>query len=113
MFACRADGFAMPQDGERRKVKLYVCYGTFDVPVRGHACRTAHQALRDAGYEPEVVRTYGFGGLPGPLNDLTPRRKVKQLTGQHWVPVLELDDGTAVRESRAIVAWAQAHPANA
>jgi hypothetical protein len=90
-------------------MKLYVCYGTFPTPrPGGHPCRNAHEALRAAGYEPEVVRTYGFGPLP----DITSGRKeVKRLTGQSWVPVLVTDAGEAIHDSKAIVAWAKAHPA--
>lgn len=93
-----------------RRMKLYVCYGTFKNPLRpgGHPCRNAYEALRAAGHDPEVVRTYGLGPLPA----LTPgRRKVKQLTEQTWVPVLVTDDGEAIHESKRIVAWAKAHPA--
>ena len=80
-------------------MKIYVCYGTWTIgkPVHAHPCGEAHQALSQAGHHPEVVRSYGLGALPGPLNDLTPgRRKVKELTGNYWVPVLVLDDGTAI-----------------
>ncbi len=89
-------------------MKLYVCYGTFHSPrPGGHPCRNAHEALKEAGYEPEVSRTYGLGPLPA----ITPgRRKVKELTGQTWVPVLVTDDGEAISGSHAIVAWAKAHP---
>jgi hypothetical protein len=92
-------------------VKLYVCYGTFPTPrPGGHPCMNAHRALRDAGHDPEIVRSYGFGPLPDALNG--PRRaEVKQLTGSNWVPVLVLDDGTAINESKDIVAWAKANPA--
>ncbi|HZV75755.1 MAG TPA: glutathione S-transferase N-terminal domain-containing protein [Conexibacter sp.] len=91
-------------------MKLYVCWGTFPTPrPGGHPCKTAYDALRDAGHRPEVVKTYGFAPLP----DLTAGRKeVKRLTGQSWVPVLVTDDGTAIQDSKAIVAWAKAHPAN-
>jgi Glutathione S-transferase, N-terminal domain len=90
-------------------MKLYVCYGTFPTPrPGGHPCANAHKALRKAGYEPEVIRTYGFGPLP----DLTSGRKeVKRLTGQSWVPVLVTDDGEAIHDSKQIVAWAETHPA--
>jgi glutathione S-transferase len=90
-------------------MKLYVCYGTFHSPrPGGHPCRNAYKALQEAGYEPELVRTYGLGPLPA----ITPgRRKVKELTGQTWVPVLVTDDGEAIHDSHAIVAWAKAHPA--
>lgn len=91
-------------------MKLYVCYGTFaSAGVRKHPCGTAHQALVDAGYEPEVVRTYGFGPLPAFMQPL--RKPVRELTGQQWVPALELDDGTGIAGSEEIVAWAEAHPA--
>jgi hypothetical protein len=62
-----------------------------------------------AGHAPEVVRTYGCflnGAFPG-------RRHVKELTGTHSVPTLELDDGTIVDETENIVAWAEANPARA
>lgn len=64
--------------------------------------------LERAGYSPEVVRVYGFGQLP----DVTPGRKeVKQLTGQSFVPVLVLDDGTVIADSEKIAAWARDNPA--
>ena len=79
-----------------------------DAAPGGHPCKNAYDALRKAGYEPEVVRTYGLGPLPA----ITPgRRKVKELTGQTWVPVLVTDDGEAIQDSKNIVAWAKAHPA--
>jgi hypothetical protein len=91
-------------------VKLYVCWGTFQIPaVRSHPCRDALDALRAAGHEPEVVRTYGWGVLPDALN--MTRGEVKRLTGQSWVPVLVTDDGMAIIESNRIAAWAAAHPA--
>lgn len=94
-------------------MKLYVCYGTFGSPrPGGHPCGNAYHALKDAGHDPEVVKTYGWGALPDFLN--TKRRKeVKRLTGQPWVPVLVTDDDLAVRGSKEIVAWAQDHPAAA
>jgi hypothetical protein len=95
-------------------MKLYVCYGTWTAgkPLHAHPCGEAHHALRAAGYDPEVVRSYGLGLLPGVLNDLTRgRREVKQLTGNHWVPLLVTDDGTAIQGSRTIIDWAAAHPA--
>ena len=90
-------------------MKLYVCWGTFQVPgARAHPCRLAYEALKEAGHDPEVVKTYGFGGLP----DITPgRREVKRLSGQSWVPMLQADDGEIVSGSQEIVAWAGAHPA--
>ena len=94
-------------------MKLYVCYGTFRSPrPGGHPCGNAYRALKDAGHDPEVVKTYGWGMLPDALNP--PRRKeVKRLTGSMWVPVLVTDDESVIGGSKEIVAWAQEHPAAA
>ena len=96
-------------------MKLYVCYGTWTAgkALHAHPCGEAHAALRRAGYDPEVVRTYGLGALPGIVNDLTPRREVKRLTGRYWVPALVTDDGEVIEDSVRIIAWARAHPAPA
>jgi hypothetical protein len=89
-------------------VKLYVCWGTFQTPrPGGHPCANAATALRAAGHDPEIVKTYGWAPLGG-LN--LGRRVVKEKTGQWWVPVLELDDGRVVSGSKEIAAWAEANP---
>lgn len=90
-------------------MKLYVCWGTFQIRgARSHPCRNAYLALRQAGHDPELVKTYGFGALP----DLTRgRRTVKRLSGQSWVPLLVTDTGEAVQTSQEIIAWAERHPA--
>jgi hypothetical protein len=92
-------------------MKLYVCWGTFPTPrPGGHPCRNAHEALKEAGYDPELVKAYGLAPLP----DVTSgRREVKRLTGESWVPVLVTDDGEVVKDSKNIVAWAREHPADA
>ncbi len=93
-------------------MKLYVCWGTFPtVRPGGHPCANAHHALRDAGYEPEVVKSYGLAALPEFFNRTSGRREVQALTGNRWVPTLVLDDGTVIDDSHAIVAWARANPA--
>ena len=95
-------------------MKLYVCYGTFGSPrPGGHPCGNAYHALRDAGHDPEVIKSYGLGILPGIFNLTRGRREVKELTGSYTVPVLVTDDGEVVSESKRIVEWAQAHPAGA
>jgi hypothetical protein len=33
------------------------------------------------------------------------------MTGNYWVPVLVLDDGTVIQGSKRIIAWARANPA--
>lgn len=94
-------------------MKVYVCYGIFKTPLHRHACRAAFLAVRDAGYEPEEVRAYGFGALPNALNFTKGRREVRKLTGgSNWVPVLVTDDGEVVQGSKKIIAWAADHPAD-
>jgi hypothetical protein len=95
-------------------MKLYVCYGTWTAgkPLHAHPCGEANAALERAGHQPEVVLSYGLGLLPGVINGLTRgRREVKEMTGSYWVPVLVLDDGTVIRGSKKIIAWAKANPA--
>jgi len=64
-----------------------------------------------AGHAPRVILSYGLGPLPGVINDRTPRREVKELTGNYWVPLLVTDDGEAIQGSRKIIAWSKDHPA--
>ena len=94
-------------------VDLYVCWGTFPSPrPGGHPCANAYHALRDAGYEPKVIKSYGLGYLPDALFNWTPgRREAKRLTGSSMVPVLVTGDGAVVSGSREIAAWARRHPA--
>ena len=93
-------------------MKLYVCYGLFRSPrPGGHPCRNAHEALRLAGWEPEVVKSYGWGLLPDALNVTRGRREVRELTGNNWVPTLVTDNGDVVQGSDRIVAWAENNPA--
>ena len=100
-----------------RFMKLYVCYGTWKpAPWRSggiHPCGRAYHALKKAGYEPEVVKSYGLAPLPDFLNNTRGRREVRELTGGNMVPVLLTDEGEVITESRDIEEWAQAHPATA
>lgn len=94
-------------------MKLYVCYGTFTTTPRpgGHPCGNAYRALKEAGHDPEVVKSYGFAPLPAFLNASKGRKEVKELTGSFEVPVLVTDSGEVVRPSSAIVEWAGRNPA--
>ena len=93
-------------------MKLYVCWGTFPTPrPGGHPCANAYHALRDAGYTPEIVKSYGLAPLPAAFNNTRGRKEVQELTGNRWVPTLVLDDGTVIDDSKAIVAWAGENPA--
>jgi glutathione S-transferase len=93
-------------------MKLYVCWTTMQSPrpPHGHPCHNAHKALREAGYDPEVVKVHGLG--VGPIKLMTDgRREVKELTGSPAVPVLVTDNGEVINESQRIAEWAEAHPA--
>jgi len=93
-------------------MKLYVCYGTFSAPrPGGHPCGNSYNALKEAGHNPEVIKSYGLGILPDFLNRTSGRREAKKLTGKSWVPVLVTDDGEVVSDSKNIVAWAKKHRA--
>jgi hypothetical protein len=96
-------------------MKLYVCWGTFKFAPRpgGHPCGNAYYALVDAGHRPEVVRTYGWAALPSAFNQTPGRKEVRRLTGSSWVPVLVMEDGTAIQGSDKIISWAEANPASA
>ena len=89
-------------------MKLIVCWTTRKLGA--HPCGVAYEALREAGHDPQVVRSYGWRVLPGFFN-LTPgRREARRLTGDITVPVLVTDDGEVVHESHRIAAWARATP---
>jgi glutathione S-transferase-like protein len=95
-------------------MKLYVCWGTFKTPrPGGHPCSNAYRALRDAGHDPEVIKSYGLAILPDALNRTAGREEVKRLTGDNWVPMLLTDDGEVVKDSKRIVEWASQNPASA
>jgi hypothetical protein len=95
-------------------MKLYVCWGTFKSPrPGGHPCGNAYRALKEAGHDPEVVKSYGLGLLPDLMNRTPGRQEVKKLTGKTWVPVLVTDDGAVVANSKNIIEWASKHPAKA
>lgn len=95
-------------------LRLYVCWDNrAKHPLLGtHPCGVAYEALREAGHDPEVVRSYGWAKLPSFLNQTPGRRRVRELTGAEEVPVLELDD-EVVAGTEQIVAWAEANPAPA
>jgi glutathione S-transferase len=91
-------------------VKLYVCWGTNRALGRQHPCRIAHQALLEAGHDPEVIKVWGLAKGPKALRGTAGRREVAKLSGQHLVPVLLTDGDEVVVESQRIAAWAEAHP---
>jgi predicted enzyme related to lactoylglutathione lyase len=89
------------------KPTLYVCH-IDDGGPKPHACRRAHEALREGGHDYESVvfaKGHRFG-----LFTTGRRPKLKEISGQEKLPVLQLPDGTTIAGSGAIVAWARSHP---
>jgi glutathione S-transferase len=57
--------------------------------IPAHPCWKVQKALDAAGVDYEIVKEPA----------LRPRRKwTIEKTGEHWLPVLELEDGTIIRE---------------
>lgn len=81
---------------------LYVCHIDEGGP-KPHACRRAHEALRAAGHSYEKV-IFDRGHLFG-LFTKGRRPKLKELSGQEKLPVLQLPDGTTIAGSSNIIAW--------
>jgi glutathione S-transferase len=69
-------------------VKLHRC-STMWLKIGPHPCWKVQKALDDAGTEYEVVKHPLRRGQ---------REQIEQLTGQHKLPVIELEDGTVIRE---------------
>ena len=90
-------------------MKLFICWGTFQTFGPGHPCRNALDALRAAGHDPEIVRSYGWGLLPAALNRSEGRRLARQTTGKSWLPLLLTDTGEVVNGSDGIKKWATQH----
>ena len=89
-------------------MKLYICWSTNG--GEHHDCHKVHRAVTAAGHRPEIVKARGQEHLPKVLQGKA-RREVFAMTGSYFVPVLVLDDGTAINEPDAAVAWAGAHAA--
>lgn len=92
---------------------LYTCpartHGA-SAPLLKHPCGVAAKALDDAGYSYTVKTVGGFKNVP--FSRRGKRQEILDLTGQEDVPVLLLDDGTAVAGTSTIVEWAAANRAS-
>jgi glutathione S-transferase len=75
-------------------IRLHRCPLTF-VKTNGHGCWQAQKALDEAGIDYELVKE--------PLRR-SKRAEVIRLTGQEKLPVIEFEDGTALREEGAVLA---------
>ena len=91
---------------------LYTCparkHGA-SAPIVKHPCGVAAQALDRAGLGYEVKVVGGFKNVP--FSRRGKRGEIRELTGQEDVPVLLLDDGTAIAGTGKIVEWASTHSA--
>jgi glutathione S-transferase len=87
---------------------LYTCKAKDAAPFM-HPCGRAAKALRTHGYAFEIETVDGFKAMPWTRRGK--RDAIRDLTGQEDVPVFVADDGTIVTGNRAIVAWAEEHPA--
>jgi glutathione S-transferase len=77
-----------------------------------HPCAKAAQALDAAGYEYEIKAVGGYRLLPSTWGSRSAdRAEVKRLSGTNEVPILVLDDGEVISDSRRIARWAREHPA--
>jgi glutathione S-transferase len=94
-------------------VILYTCGQRKRGAVLGpaHPCAWAAKALDDAGYEYEIKALGSYRLMPWTWrNRGADREEVKRISGTNEVPVLVLDDGTVISDSRRIVKWAKEHP---
>ena len=69
-------------------IRLHRCPLMF-IKTSGHGCWQAQKALDESGIEYELVKV----PLRRPKRD-----EVIRLTGQQTVPVIEFEDGTAIRD---------------
>lgn len=76
-----------------------------------HPCGYAAKALDEAGYEYEIRTVGSYRLMPWTWGSRgKEREEVKRISGTNEVPVLVLDDGTVISDSRRIVKWAKEHP---
>ena len=90
---------------------LYTCGQKTHGPALLHPCAAAGKALDDAGYEYELKTAGSYRLLPWTRgNRDEDRAEVRELSGTNEVPILVLDDGEVISDSRNIVKWAKEHP---
>jgi glutathione S-transferase len=82
---------------------LFVCHGDDGGP-KMHPCRRVQEALRERGIEYEKV--IAGHGHPIPFLRKGSRDDLQAQTGDTKLPALKLPDGTVLKHSRAILAWA-------
>jgi len=68
------------------------------------------RALEETGHDYEIEVVPGYKAMPWTRRG-NARAEIRRLTDQDDVPVLVLDDGTAIAGSSRIVDWAKGNPA--
>jgi glutathione S-transferase len=92
---------------------LYTCGQKTKGPRLAHPCAAAGKALDDAGYEYDLKTVGGYRMMPWTWRSRSAdREEVKRLSGTNEVPILVLDSGEVISDSRRIVRWAKEHPAS-
>ena len=86
------------------KLTLYVCHIDEGGP-KPHACRRAHEAMRDAGHEYDKI--VFARGRPFGIFTKGRRPELKQISGQEMLPVLAFPDGSTITGGSKIVDWAK------
>ena len=82
---------------------LYVCHGDDGSP-RVHPCRRVQEAFRAAGIAYDKV--IAAHGSPFPFLRKGSRDDLRAATGDTKLAALKPPDGTVLKHSRAILAWA-------
>jgi glutathione S-transferase len=88
------------------KLTLLVCHIDDGGPPP-HACRRAQRELRAAGHDFDKV-IHGRG-RPFGLFTTGRRPRLKELSGQEKLPVLQFPDGSTISGSADIIGWARSH----
>lgn len=86
---------------------LYVCHGDDGGPP-GHPCARVQKALRAKNIEYDKV--IAGQGSPFPFLRRGPRDELVAATGDRKLPTLKLQDGTVLKNSRAIMRWVAQQP---
>ena len=86
---------------------LYVCHGDDGGPP-GHPCARVQKAMRAKGITYEKV--IAGRGSPLPFLRKDPRDELMAATGDRKLPTLRLQDGTILKNSRAILRWVSQQP---
>jgi glutaredoxin 3 len=83
---------------------LHVCHIDRGGP-KAHPCRKVHESLDELGYSYET----NVFDKNRPMGWFTKGKRpdLKEMTGQEKLPVLELDDGTMIPDSKKIIEWAK------